>query len=84
MQNNVAIAVTGAISETGDVLPIGVLKEKILIAEKYGLPFMIIPSKNAEEAAQIQKEQNINIEILDVAHIDEAVQLINEMNDKTK
>lgn len=84
LQNNVAVAVTGAISETGDVLPIGVLKEKILIAEKYGLPFMIIPSKNAEEAAQIQKEQNINIEILDVAHIDEAVQLINEMNDKTK
>lgn len=84
LQNNVAVAVTGAISETGDVLPIGVLKEKILIAEKYGLPFMIIPSKNAEEAAQIQKELNINIEILDVAHIDEAVQLINEMNDKTK
>lgn len=84
LQNNIAIAVTGAISETGDVLPIGVLKEKILIAEKYGLPFMIIPSKNAEEAAQIQKEQNINIKILDVAHIDEAVQLINEMNDKTK
>lgn len=84
LQNNVAIAVTGAISETGDVLPIGVLKEKILIAEKYGLPFMIIPSKNAEEAAQIQKEQNINMKILDVAHIDEAVQLINEMNDKTK
>ncbi|MGG2112309.1 S16 family serine protease [Lysinibacillus pakistanensis] len=84
LQNNVAIAVTGEISETGDVLPIGVLKEKILIAEKYGLPFMIIPSKNAEEAAQIQKEQNINMKILDVAHIDEAVQLINEMNDKTK
>lgn len=84
LQNNVAIAVTGAISETGKVLPIGVLKEKILIADKYGLPFMIIPAKNAEEAAQIQKEQNINIKILDVAHIDEAIQLINEMNDKTK
>ncbi len=45
---------------------------------------MIIPSKNAEEAAQIQKEQNIHMKILDVAHIDEAVQLISEMNDKTK
>ncbi|MEY9979156.1 hypothetical protein ABH968_004118 [Lysinibacillus sp. RC79] len=84
LQNNVAIAVTGAISETGDVLPIGLLKEKILIAEKYGLPSMIIPTKNAEEATQIQKEQNIDMKILDVSHIDEAVQLINEMNDKTK
>lgn len=79
-QNNVAIAVTGAISENGDVLPIGVLKEKILIAEKYGLPYMIIPSKNAEEAAQIQEEQKINVKILHVSHINEAIQLINEMN----
>lgn len=83
-QNDVAIAVTGAISENGDVLPIGILKEKILIAEKYGLPYMIIPSKNAEEAAQIQEEQKINVKILHVSHIDEAIQLINEMNGKNK
>ncbi|SKB58213.1 Lon protease (S16) C-terminal proteolytic domain-containing protein [Lysinibacillus sp. AC-3] len=83
-QNNVAIAVTGAISENGDVLPIGVLKEKILIAEKYGLPYLIIPTKNAEEAAQIQEEQKSNVKILHVSHIDEAVQLINEMNGKNK
>jgi len=83
-QNNVAIAVTGALSANGDVLPIGVLKEKILIAEKYGLPYMIIPTKNAEEAAQIQEEQKINIKILHVSHIDEAIQLINEMNGKNK
>ncbi|MFJ6208731.1 S16 family serine protease [Lysinibacillus sp. NPDC092081] len=84
LQNNVAIAVTGAINETGEVLPIGVLKEKILSAEKYGLPFMMIPTKNAEEAEEIQKEQNINMKILTVSHVDEAVQLINEMNDKTR
>lgn len=82
LQNNVAIAVTGAISDTGNVLPIGVLKEKMLIAEKYGFPFIIIPTKNAEEAGQIQKEQNIDMEILDVSHIDEAVQLIKEINAK--
>jgi len=84
LQNNVAIAVTGAINDTGDVLPVGVLKEKIQIAEKYGLPFMIIPSKNAEEAEQIQKGQSINMKILTVSDIDEAVLLINEMNSKTK
>nr|WP_283175714.1 S16 family serine protease [Lysinibacillus sp. Bpr_S20] len=82
VQNDVPIAVTGAISETGEVLPIGLLKEKILIAEKSSVPFMIIPTKNAEEAAQIQKEHNINVKILDVSKIDEAVQLINEINNQ--
>lgn len=84
LQNDLSFAVTGAISKTGDVLPIGLIKEKIQIAEVSGYSYMIIPSENAEEAAIIQKEQNITMQIFDVSHIDEAVQMINELNDKNK
>lgn len=84
LQNDLKIAVTGAISETGDVLPIAILKEKIQIAEKSNFSMMIIPSANRKEAMEIQKKLNVNIQILDVAHIDEAVQLINDLNDKSK
>lgn len=84
LQNDLKIAVTGAISETGDVLPIGILKEKMKIAEKAGFSLMIIPSANRKEAKQIQKKLNVNIKIIDVAQIDEAVLLINELNGKSK
>lgn len=84
LQNNFAFAVTGAISKTGNVLKVGSIKEKIQIAEISGFSYMIIPSENAEEAAKIQKEQERNVQIFDVSHIDEAVQLINEFNDKNK
>ncbi|MGE7918213.1 S16 family serine protease [Viridibacillus sp. NPDC093762] len=84
LQNELKIAVTGAISETGDVIPIGILKEKMQIAEKSGFSLMIIPSANRKEAMEIQKKLNVSIKILDVAQVDEAVQLINELNKKSK
>ena len=43
---------------------------------------MIIPSENAEEVATIQKEIKANVEIFDVSHVDEAVQLIHDLNEK--
>ncbi|MGF9978198.1 S16 family serine protease [Viridibacillus arvi] len=84
LQNDLKIAITGAISETGDVLPIGILKEKMQIAEKAGFSLMIIPSANRKEALEIQKKLHVNIKILDVAQIDEAVLLIDELNGKSK
>lgn len=80
-QNRLPIAVTGAINENGEVLSIGYMKEKIQIVEKSGIPYMIIPSENAEQAVAIQKELKAKVEIFDVSHVDEAVQLIQHLND---
>lgn len=44
---------------------------------------MIVPSANRKEALEIQQKQNLNMQILDVAHVEEAVRLINELNDKS-
>lgn len=79
--NQFPIAVTGAINENGDVLSVGYLKEKIQITEKAGIPLMIIPSENAEEVAAIQKEIKANVEIFDVTHVDEAIQVIIDFNE---
>ncbi|MBE1554060.1 S16 family serine protease [Sporosarcina limicola] len=81
-QNQLPIAVTGAINGNGDVFSVGNMKEKIQITEKSGIPFMIIPSENAEEVTVIQKELKANVEIFDVSHVDEAVQLIHNLNEK--
>ncbi|MEK5391721.1 S16 family serine protease [Margalitia sp. FSL K6-0131] len=80
-QNSLPIAVTGAINENGEVLSIGYMKEKIQIVEKSVIPYMIIPSENAEQAAAIQKELKAKVEIFDVSNVDEAVQLIQHLND---
>ncbi|QED47979.1 S16 family serine protease [Cytobacillus dafuensis] len=81
--NQLPIAVTGSINKNGNVFRVGNMKEKIQITEKTGIPFMIIPSENAEEVAAIQKEIKANVEIFDVSHVDEAVQLIHDLNEKT-
>jgi len=78
--NQVTFGVTGALSATGEVLPIGMIKEKLLIAEEKGYPFMIIPSGNSTEAKKIIVEKNLKIEVLDVTHIDEAMELIDKWN----
>ena len=80
--NQLPIAVTGSINKNGNVFRVGNMKEKIQITEKTGIPFMIIPSENAEEVAAIQKEIKANVEIFDVSHVDEAVQLIHDLNEK--
>lgn len=80
-QNQLPIAITGSINENGDVFRVGRMKEKIQITEKTGIPFMIIPSENAEEVEEIQKEIKANVEIFDVTHVDEAVQLIQDLNE---
>lgn len=82
IKNKVPIAVTGAINEKGEVFPVGYMKEKIQITEKSGIPFMIVPRENAEEVDKIQNELKASVEIYYVSSVDEAIQLINDLNKK--
>lgn len=82
IQNKHPIAVTGAIDKKGNVKPIGMLKEKILIAHISGISHMILPSENKKEAAQIQKKINRNIQIFYVKTIDEAIEVVEKINQK--
>ena len=52
-----------------------------MISEQSGLPFIILPMANAEEAEMVKSQQKLTIEILPVRHIDEAVLVIRELND---
>ncbi|CAG9609162.1 S16 family serine protease [Pseudoneobacillus rhizosphaerae] len=79
-KNEIPIAVTGAINEKGDVFPVDYMKEKVQITERASIPFMIIPSGNAEEVAEIQNKLKANVEIFAVSNVDEAIQIINDLN----
>jgi len=69
LKNQITFGVTGAISATGEVLPIGMIKEKLLIAEEKGYTYMIIPSENRNEAKKVLAEENLEIEVFDVKTI---------------
>ncbi|WP_449536475.1 S16 family serine protease [Ferdinandcohnia sp. Marseille-Q9671] len=84
LQNKNDIGVTGALDQKGNVLPIGMVEEKVRIAEKNSFPYIIVPSGNAEEVLQVKNSSDLNIEIYDVSHIDQAISLIKTLNEKGK
>ena len=80
LENEISIGVTGTLEPNGDVMEVGGIKEKVIIAEQTGLPFIIVPLANVEEAETVKSQQELAIEILTVSHIDEAVLAIKELN----
>ncbi len=64
-------AMTGEITLTGAVLPIGGLLEKVLAAHRVGIKTIIIPAANEVDLEDIPEEVRDDIEFVPVAHVDE-------------
>ena len=68
------VAMTGEVTLTGKVLPIGGLKEKLIAAYKAGVTKALIPQKNYErDLADIPSEVKDNIKIIGVSSVDEVL-----------
>lgn len=63
------IAMTGEISLTGRVMPIGGLKEKSMAAYKNGIKTVLIPKENEADIAEISDEVKNNLEFVPVSRI---------------
>ena len=71
---NNTVAMTGELTLTGKVLPIGGLKEKLIAAYKAGVTKALIPDKNYErDLDEIPDEVKEAIEIIPVSIIDEVL-----------
>jgi ATP-dependent Lon protease len=71
------IAMTGEVTLTGKVLPIGGLKEKLIAAYKSGVTKVLIPRKNYErDLEDIPSEVKENLQILGVSHVSEVLKEI--------
>ena len=69
-----AVAMTGELTLTGKVLPIGGLKEKLIAAYKSGVSKALIPDKNYErDLDEIPDEVKNAIKIIPVSVIDEVL-----------
>jgi len=68
------IAMTGEVTLTGKVLPIGGLKEKLIAAYKAGVTKALVPMKNYDrDLDEIPDEVKKNIHIIGVSDIDEVL-----------
>ena len=72
---NREIAMTGEVTITGQVLPIGGLKEKLLAAHRAGIKEVIIPKDNEKDLVDIPKKVKDDIKITPVEFADEAIRL---------
>ena len=69
-------AMTGEITLTGKVLPIGGLKEKLLGALRGGIKKVIIPFDNVKDLEKIPEKVKTQMKILPVKTVDEAFKLL--------
>ena len=69
------IAMTGEVTLTGQVLPIGGLKEKLLAAHRAGIKQVLIPKDNEKDLVDMPKKIINDIKITPVEHADEVLKI---------
>ncbi len=69
------VAMTGEISLSGKVLPIGGLKEKLLAAHRGGITTVLIPKENVKDLEEIPQNVKEHLAIYAVSSIDEVLSL---------
>ena len=67
---------TGEISLTGRVMPIGGLPEKLMAAQRAGVTHVLIPMENKEDLEEIPDEVKDSLEIIPVEQVQEAFQIL--------
>lgn len=72
------IAMTGEITLTGRILPVGGIKEKILAAKRAGIKKIILPKENKPDVEEIKPEYLSNLEICYVNNIKEVLDIVLE------
>jgi ATP-dependent Lon protease len=68
------VAMTGEITLTGQVLPVGGLKEKSLAAGRAGIKRVIVPDRNEGEILEIPEHERAGLEFIYVDRIEKALE----------
>ncbi|HEX4673469.1 MAG TPA: endopeptidase La [Solirubrobacteraceae bacterium] len=69
------VAMTGEITLTGQVLPIGGLKEKALAAQRGGIHVVIAPARNEQDIDEIPEHLRKDLEFVFVSEIGEVLEV---------
>ena len=67
------VAMTGELTLTGRVLPVGGIKEKVLAAKRAGVKKILLPAKNSRDLVKIPDELKEGLEFIFVNSLDEVL-----------
>ena len=65
---------TGEVTLTGQVLPIGGLKEKALAAQRAGIKRVIVPDRNEGDVLEIPEHERAGLEFIYVDRVEKALE----------
>jgi ATP-dependent Lon protease len=69
------IAMTGELSLTGKVLPVGGIKEKVLAAKRAGIKEIILPWQNEKDLKEVPERHRKGMRFHPVKHFDEVLKI---------
>lgn len=78
------VGMTGEITLTGQVLPVGGIKEKVLAAHRSGLKTIILPERNEADLEDIPEEVRNSIQFVFVDTVDQVLKAALEPDSKPK
>lgn len=69
------VAMTGELSLTGKVLPVGGIKEKVLAAKRAGIKTIILPWQNEKDLKEVPERHRKGMKFYPVRHFDEVLKI---------
>ena len=72
------LAMTGELSLTGNVLPVGGIREKVVAAKRAGVKRLILPEANRNDYEKIPEKITVGMETRFVKRMDEVIKIITE------
>jgi ATP-dependent Lon protease len=69
------VAMTGELSLTGKVLPVGGIKEKVLAAKRAGIKEILLPKENEKDLKEVPERHRKGLKFHPVAHFDEVLSI---------
>ncbi len=72
---NSDLAMTGELSLTGKVMPVGGIKEKVLAAKRAGIKNIILPKQNEKDLKEVPLLHRKGMKFYPVSHFDEVLKI---------
>jgi ATP-dependent Lon protease len=70
------VALTGELTLSGRILPVGGVKEKVLAAHRAGVKSVVFPARNNSDIKDISEDIKKDIQIIEINELEEVIDLV--------